>query len=311
MFHGKAKRSLLRVECKDDPIEGVQLPPLILWLDEQLEPVRAQTQLPIGQVTLYRTTKADATQGGSSAALADIGFSQVIKLNRKIVNPFAVKKADYRVTIQGMENPAQALAPDLRQTITKVKADTFELHISAGPSGTAEKIGDEFLQSSYFINTKDPVVKKLAHSAVGTEKDPWKKALKIEKWVNHHMTATNDEAMTPADQVARTLQGDCSEYAMLMTALCRAEGVPARTAMGLIYTDLKKKGPVFSFHMWTEVWIADEWRPLDATLGRGGVGATHIKITDHSWHDTHTLTPVLPLYNMLGKLSIEVLRVEY
>ena len=40
------------------------------------------------------------------------------------------------------------------------------------------------------------------------------------------MKATNDEGLAPADQVARSLQGDCSEYAMLMTALCRAEGVP-------------------------------------------------------------------------------------
>jgi hypothetical protein len=81
--------------------------------------------------------------------------------------------------------------------------------------------------------------------------------------------------------------------------------------MGLIYTDLKGKGPVLSFHMWTEVWIQGKWLPLDATLGRGFVGATHIKIADHSWHQTQTLTPVLPLYNLLGKLSVEVMQVGY
>jgi hypothetical protein len=63
--------------------------------------------------------------------------------------------------------------------------------------------------------------------------------------------------------------------------------------------------------MWTEVWIDGQWLPLDATLGRGGIGATHIKITDHSWHDTQSLTPLLPVYSVLGKINVDVMRVDY
>ena len=62
------------------------------------------------------------------------------------------------------------------------------------------------------------------------------------------------EALAPADHVARTLEGDCTEYAMLMAAMCRAEGVPSKTAIGLIYADTKT-GPALGFHMWTEVWL--------------------------------------------------------
>ncbi len=311
MGPGKGKQKLLRVESREDPIEGVKLPVLVQWLDGQLEPVRAQTELPIGAITTYRTTKAEATQAATPGELADIGLGQVIKLKNKIANPYAAKKAVYRVQIRDADNASECLAHDARQTFDKVKKGFFELQVAAGPGGEAEKPGDEFLQSSYFINCKDNLVKQHARTAVGTETDPWKAALKIEKWVHNKMRATNDEGLAPADQVARTLQGDCSEYAMLMAAMCRAEGIPSRTAMGLIYADLKGKGPVFSFHMWTEVWVAGQWRPLDATLGRGYVGATHIKVTDHSWHNTQTLTPLLPLYSLLGKIAIEVVRVEY
>jgi transglutaminase-like putative cysteine protease len=152
-------------------------------------------------------------------------------------------------------------------------------------------------------------VKDFARKAVGKEKDPWKKALLIEKWVHFNMRGTNKEALAPADEVARTLEGDCTEYAMLMAAMCRAEGVPSRTAIGLIYAD-SKAGPVMAFHMWTEVWVQDQWVPLDATLGRGYVGATHLKITDHSWHDTRSLTPLLPLIRILGKVQIEVVSAQ-
>ena len=38
---------------------------------------------------------------------------------------------------------------------------------------------------------------------------------------------------------------------------------------------------------------------LDATLGRGKVSPAHLKITDHSWHETQSLTPMLPLLRVL------------
>jgi transglutaminase-like putative cysteine protease len=122
------------------------------------------------------------------------------------------------------------------------------------------------------------------------------------------MEGVNDQALATAEQVARTLKGDCTEFSMLMAAMCRAEGVPSRTAIGLIYADGPR--PAFSFHMWTEVWVQGQWWALDATLGRGYVGATHLKITDHSWDDTRSLTPLLPLLRVLGKASIEVVNAK-
>jgi hypothetical protein len=40
------------------------------------------------------------------------------------------------------------------------------------------------------------------------------------------------------------------------------------------------------------------------------VGAGHLKIADHSWHDTQTLAPLLPVARVLGKLRIEVVSVQ-
>ena len=53
------------------------------------------------------------------------------------------------------------------------------------------------------------------------------------------MESQNHESLATADHVAKTLEGDCTEYAMLTAAMCRAEGVPSRTAMGLVYADIK------------------------------------------------------------------------
>jgi hypothetical protein len=45
-------------------------------------------------------------------------------------------------------------------------------------------------------------------------------------------------------------------------------------------------------------------------LGKGGVSGAHVKISDSSWHDTASLTPLLPAARVLGKLRVEVLRSE-
>src|SRR5436190_11930904 len=98
--------------------------------------------------------------------------------------------------------------------------------------------------------------------------------------------------MVPAFKVAQTLTGDCTEFSMLAAAMCRAAGVPSRVAIGLVYVDRPPpRQAFFGFHMWTEVYVRGAWVAIDATLGQGSVGPGHLKIADHSWHDTPALTP--------------------
>jgi hypothetical protein len=316
---GKTRRRLLRVEVRPEKIvdeqnNQIQLPTQILWLDASLLPVRSQVDVPgLGEMVLYRSTRAGVAAPAPVATLTDIGIGQLLRLNRRIARPYDTESGVYRIKFTGEGDPATAFARGGRQQIKNLKGNTFELHVRAshGPQpGVADKaIGDEFTQSSYFINCTDARVKAHARRAVGKETDAWQKALRIEHWVHDHMTSTNDEALATADHVARTLQGDCTEYAMLTAAMCRAEGVPSRTAIGLIYAEVQG-GPALAFHMWTEVWVRGQWVPLDATLGRGYVGATHLKITDHSWHDTRSMTPLLPVVRVLGKVSIQVVNVN-
>jgi hypothetical protein len=306
---GGKKRRLLRVEARPEKIEKVQLPPLTTWLGEDLTPVLQQVQLPgLGQVTLLRSTRDAAS--GPLATGPDIGLDQLVKLNKRLPKGYGTSEAVFRVTLdKDVEDPAAAFPSEGRQQVKAAGGQTVVITLrgSRGPGAgdPKAKVGDEFTQSSYFINCDDARVKAHARAAVGQERDAWKKALRIEKWVNKHMRVTGHEALATADHVARTLEGDCTEFAMLTAAMCRAEGVPSRTAIGLLYADVKGR-PVMAFHMWTEVWVRGEWLPLDATLGRGQVGATHLKVTDHSWHGRRDLAPLLPLLRVLGKMSIEV-----
>ncbi|MDO8124953.1 MAG: transglutaminase-like domain-containing protein, partial [Candidatus Hermodarchaeota archaeon] len=78
--------------------------------------------------------------------------------------------------------------------------------------------------------------------------------------------------------------GDCTEYAALLAALCRARGIPARLISGFAST-----GKQWERHGWTEVWIRNHWIPVDptwyGTSGWFGVTNRHLPIIIGNWMD--------------------------
>jgi transglutaminase-like putative cysteine protease len=311
---GKSKKRLLRVEAIPDKLGGLQLPTLITWLGENRETLRAQTSVPgLGTMVLEPTSEKDATAKNGAASVA--GINTLVSLNRFIIHPYQATSAVYRITVKNDDEPTTTFAQDGRQQIKNPSGNSFELHVRAvrspQPVHEKEEVGNEYLASSFFIACDDPKVRQRAVEAVGVSQDPWEKAVKIEDYVHKRMAKQSlTEAFATADQVAQTMEGDCTEYAVLTAAMCRAVGVPSRTAIGLVYVDHPRRGPCMGFHMWVEVWVHGQWMPIDASLGQGYVGATHIKITDHSWHQTESLSPLLPVVRVQDKLSIEVLRVN-
>jgi hypothetical protein len=271
--------------------------------------------LRVGRFTLYRTTEAVAREEGAAPALLpDLLLNTLIPLNKPIDRPGEAKEIVYRVTLKGDDDPAEAFAQDDRQEAKNLKDGACELRVRAvrGPSAGAkgDPPGDEYLKSSYFLDSDSPKIKALAADVVGDETDPWRKALRVEKWVHGHMKASTDVSYVPASQTAADLRGDCRQHGMLAAALCRAAKVPARTALGLVYTRDPERGPVLAFHMWTEVWIKGQWLGIDAVWGEGGVGADHIKIADHAWGDAQPLAPLLTVTRVMGKMSAEVVSVK-
>jgi transglutaminase-like putative cysteine protease len=308
----EGKKSLLRVELTPDRLEGpnhsVQPPRSVWWLDDGFVPVRRQMELPgLGTVVLTRTRGQERTLSTAPPRSIDLGARTLIPLDRAIQRPYATRSAVYRVTVQEDEKPGTVFARDTHQEVGNLSGQTFELVVHpVRPGKGAEKPGPEYLASSHFIDWADERVKALARLAVGQESHPWKKALRIEGHVKRVMRVDQAAAFEPASKVARGLRGDCRQYALLTAALCRAEGIPARTAVGLLY--VHKGKPQMGFHLWTEVCVDGRWLGLDATLGLGGVSATHLKIADQSWHGATSLLPLLPVERVLGKVRIEVVR---
>jgi transglutaminase-like putative cysteine protease len=80
--------------------------------------------------------------------------------------------------------------------------------------------------------------------------------------------------MPSARAVLRARRGDCNEHAVLLTALARAAGVPARVVAGAVYLD-----DGFYYHAWTEMWLGT-WVSADAVFDQLPADATHVKLVE-------------------------------
>jgi transglutaminase-like putative cysteine protease len=171
-------------------------------------------------------------------------------------------------------------------------------------------VAAEYLAATRFVQIDDARVREHATRAAAGQTDRVKIALRMERYVHEKLAKKNfSTALASAAEVARSLEGDCTEHAVLLAALLRAKKIPSRVAVGLVYV---ANGQSFGGHMWTEAFLNGCWVPLDATLGEGGIGAGHIKMAQSSLADDAP-APVgafLPLLNVLGNVEIEVISTQ-
>ncbi len=307
----------IKAQTTDKKPFEIQLPSSTSWIDPKTnEILLTETDFPgMGLIRIQRGSIKDAM--APNGKLPELISNQSIRVSKVIANIETANAIKYRISVKTpLSDIKKMVAEDARQSIEESGRNQITLEVEAirDPKSVSapKKVGEEYLQSNYFINSDDPKVQKFAKLAIGLEIDPWRKAQRIEKWVHDHMqTSSYTEALATADHVAKTLTGDCTEYAMLAAAMCRAVKIPSRTAIGLIYVNDRKIGPMMAFHMWTEVFVNNQWLALDATRGFGSVGPDHLKITDHHWHKIRTFDPLLPVTNfILSKPTIDIITVR-
>ncbi|MBM79793.1 MAG: hypothetical protein CMJ78_04280 [Planctomycetaceae bacterium] len=281
-----------------------------VYMDEKGNSIKTETPFLGTSLVTFTVPKEVALEEIAGSEL-DLAVGTLIEVPR-IENAHSRKKVVYRV-ITPDEDATKYLVTGESQKVRKVSEEVAEVTvISLRPDANPRnvKTDDEFLESSRFLQSKDSEVVRHADRAAGGEVNATKIALKMEKYVRDKITEKNfSTAMASAGEVARSLEGDCTEHACLLAAMLRAKRIPSRVAVGMVYVDRLSK---FGGHMWTEAYLGGKWIPLDATLGKGGIGAGHIKLAQSSFSDDEPspMTTFVPLINILGKMKIEVVSVE-
>ncbi|MFW6060701.1 MAG: transglutaminase-like domain-containing protein [Phycisphaeraceae bacterium] len=177
--------------------------------------------------------------------------------------------------------------------------------------------GDAHRAASSMIDHDDPKVRALLKEALGADGedlDEFAKAKRLRAFVQRYVNEKDlSVGLATASEVARTRQGDCTEHAVLLTALLRAADIPSRTATGLLYVDqfLGREG-VFGGHMWTQAWLPTQtdgghtWIDLDATLPQQAYDAAHITLAVSAMDDAAPTNALLEQLPLMQAMEIEI-----
>ena len=261
---------------------------------------------------LYEVTREVALQTIAGPEL-DFAINTLVAVDPPIKDAHRKKRIVYRISSND-DSPMTAFINGGTQQIKKLSETAIELTVVAKPLPPVNSrfvtTDEKYLAATRFLQSRDQAVIEHADRAAAGESDPSRLAARMEKYVQEKIKKKNfSTVMASAAEVALKMEGDCTEHAVLLAAMLRAKKVPSRIAAGLVYVESLNS---FGGHMWTEAFIAGEWVPLDATLGRGGIGAAHLKMSESAMDEDSPLpvTAFLPLYNAVGKLKIEVLKAE-
>jgi hypothetical protein len=307
---GGAKMNLLRVDSKVSGPGGKVLPGMdtTYWVDESGQILKSQTDV-FGGLETFRTTK-DAALSAIKSPL-DLVKVSIVPVGRRINRPEATREAVYKVTLIG-EKAEEIFPTDQRQAVKAAPEGGSLLEVRtagiAGSAPPADAPGPEFLDANPVINSADAGVVRHMKTAVGSQTDPLAKASMINQWVFENVKEKNFEtSFATASDVARDLSGDCSEHAVLMAAMCRAAGLPARAVIGLVYAE-RLEG--FGYHMWVEVFANGNWVAFDPTFGQSEVDAAHLKLTDSSLAGVSPYESFLDVARVFSKLKLDPVEIR-
>ena len=271
------------------------------WVDEDGRVIRASS--PLGftmEKTEYELARQSQEDASGQLALAideDVILSTAI---RSDVDLGAVEEHDvlrFRLTgveLSGfqLEGGRQTLSGDTL-TIRRENWDAVDPGFSL-----PYKLMDfrEALEAEPLIQSDDPRIQEEARRAVGRWlRNPKEAAGRLTTRVDRMLSKRVTISIPSALQVLDSRQGDCNEHTVLYVAMARALGLPARTAVGLVYLNGS-----FYYHAWPEVWLG-EWVAVDPTFGQYPADAAHIRFV------VGGLAQQVEIIRLIGRLNIEVL----
>jgi len=291
----------------DVRIEGMPVQ-MQTWYASDWRPVQTIMQAPFGALRSTLATKAEALRSASGTApelflslfVTPVGAGRPTSDASRAV-----------LKVRSLDGSALDLPSAGSQTILARDGATTTLLVdrTAGQAPQAE-VSPACLASSAMIDGDDPRVRALVEKAVeGLPAEAGEAAraeaarVFVHRWITKKGLAT---AFASASETAASRTGDCSEHGVLLAAMLRSMGIPARTASGLVWME---GADAFGWHMWTQALIDGKWVDLDATLPVPfTVG--HILVATSNLEDGDGQRELMSLLGLLGNLEIEIVRVE-
>jgi transglutaminase-like putative cysteine protease len=131
------------------------------------------------------------------------------------------------------------------------------------------EIAERYVEPELHIESANAQIIDLANELAEGKDTACEKVRAFYDYVGDNLTYTFNGANWGAQAALGDMGADCTEFASLMIALCRASGIPARYIEGLAVPGEETKDSARTEHAWLEVYLpGNGWVPMDPTMGR-------------------------------------------
>jgi hypothetical protein len=263
----------------------------LAWIGENGEVIREKGLLGF---SLEKTTRKDALLGLLAESSQDLTEIASVKSNVIIDNPLKLERIE--VEISGI-NTKDVHLESGRQVLKDNVLIIQKEKLAKLPDviNNMNTIPDRFVKPEPFIESDHPKILNLVQKIVTDDDTPLEKANKLMTWV--HKNIEKRPVLSLPDALATLMNrvGDCNEHAVLLAALARAAGIPARIEAGLVYLNGR-----FYYHAWNLLYIG-RWITADSLFGQLPADVTHIRFS------SGRMQQQLDIMNVIGKVKLKIL----
>ena len=262
------------------------------WLDSKGNVLQEKGLL---GMRLEKTTRRQALANIGSGPIGDLTDIASVASNVVLERPASLDKLTINVDGIDLEqvnlDGGRQQRDENRVTIVKEDLDQLAPILDAQKMALLEQI---FLQPSPFIQSDHKKIRELVDSLLDdTHQSPLQQAKRLLGWVYDHIDKRPVLSLPDALSTLENREGDCNEHAVLLAAMARAAGIPARVETGLVYLNGR-----FYYHAWNLLYLG-KWVTADAVYNQLPADVTHIRFTSGSRQQSD-------LMGVMGRVQLEV-----
>jgi hypothetical protein len=286
------------------------------WIAESGDIYREESSIGGISFVSQREAKEKALElGPGSGGSADLIAASRIPVDLEIENPEQVERMTVVVSgcdpaalvLDGTAQTLERTEPDGSFVVTVRKPDYDSLlseHDTPAVAYTGSGDFGPYLEPEALVQSRDERIRTKAREISEGAATRWEAVEHISEWLYETVQKEVRVTIPSAVEVLQSLRGDCNEHSTLFAALARSLGIPAKICAGVVY----QKDASFYYHAWNEVLIGDSdpvWLPVDSTLGRTQMDATHLKLSEGS------LDKQIELVKLIGTMRLRVQEVSW
>lgn len=174
--------------------------------------------------------------------------------------------------------------------------------LSSGPQELDANLCEDYTAPTPIMQSDDTRIDSLAAALGKNTGETCDMVKALNAYVYRTIEKVNTTTFSSATETLISGFGDCGEHAVLLGALCRAQGIPARIVSGLLYMDTKQS---YYYHAWVMVHDGHRWVFADPSHGEFPAGHGRLPlIVDDTGEGT------IELSGLINRIEISYLTAE-